>query len=71
MPCVVVMGPLFVTRRNTGNVVLKSKQDYEGLLEILHLLKSPANGSRLMLSIEQANRGRTQRGLFERAALPP
>jgi antitoxin YefM len=48
-------GPLLVTRRNARNVVLMPEEDYEGLMETTHLLKSPANAARLMRSIEQAN----------------
>jgi antitoxin YefM len=48
--------PLLVTRRSGRNVVLMSEEDYEGLLETIHLLKSPANAGRLMRSIEEANR---------------
>jgi antitoxin YefM len=48
-------GSLLVTRRNARNVVLMPEEDYEGLMETIHLLKSPANAARLMRSIEQAN----------------
>ncbi len=59
--------PLLVTRQNARSVVLMSEEDYEGLMETVHLLKSPANAARLMKSIGQANQG----GLKERRLLEP
>jgi len=59
--------PLLVTRQNARSVVLMSEEDYEGLMETVHLLKSPANAARLMRSIDEANRGK----LRERALLQP
>ena len=37
--------PLLVTRQNARSVVLISEEDYEGLMETVHLLKNPANAS--------------------------
>jgi antitoxin YefM len=34
--------PLLVTRQNARSVVIMSEQDYDGLMETVHLLKSPA-----------------------------
>jgi antitoxin YefM len=48
---------LLVTRQGARSVVMISEEDYEGLMETVHLLRSPANASRLLESIEQANRG--------------
>ena len=48
--------PLYVTRQNARSVVLMSEDDYEGLMETVHLLKSPANAARLLRSIEDADR---------------
>jgi antitoxin YefM len=47
--------PLFVTRQNCRSVVLMSEDDYDGLMETLHLLKSPANAERLLRSIKDAD----------------
>ncbi len=49
--------PLVVTRQNARSVVMMSEADYEGLLETVHLLRSPANALRLLESIQQANSG--------------
>jgi antitoxin YefM len=59
--------PLFVTRQNARSVVLMSEEDYEGLMETVHLLKSPANAMRLLRSIKEANEGK----LIEREILEP
>jgi antitoxin YefM len=48
---------LLVTRQGARSVVMVSEEDYEGLLETAHLVRSPANATRLLESIEQANRG--------------
>lgn len=50
--------PLVVTRQNARSVVLISEEDYEGLMETVHLLKSPANAARLLRSIRDAGRGK-------------
>jgi antitoxin YefM len=49
--------PLLVTRQNARSVVMVSEDDYEGLMETVHLLRSPANATRLLESIAQANTG--------------
>jgi antitoxin YefM len=49
--------PLHVTRANARSVVIISEEDYEGLMETIHLLKSPANAARLLQSIDEANQG--------------
>jgi len=46
--------PLLVTYQNDRSVVLMSEEDCEGLMETVHLLKSPANAARLLGSIKQA-----------------
>jgi len=47
--------PLFVTRQNARGVVLMSEDDYVGLIDTVHLLKSSANATRLLRSIKEAN----------------
>ena len=49
--------PLVVTRQNARSVVMISEEDYEGLMETVHLLRSPANAARLLSSLQQADRG--------------
>lgn len=46
---------LYVTRRNARTVVVLSEEEYEGLIETAHLLRSPANSSRLLRSIADAD----------------
>jgi antitoxin YefM len=48
---------LHVKRQNARAVVLMSEDEYEGLMETLHLLRSPANAARLLRSIEEADGG--------------
>jgi antitoxin YefM len=50
-------GTLHVTRQNARTVVMLSEEEYEGMLETLHLLRSPANAARLLRSIESADAG--------------
>jgi antitoxin YefM len=58
--------PLLVTRQNARSVILMSEEDYEGLMETVHLLKSPANATRLLRSIKEADEGKlTERELIE------
>jgi len=49
--------PLHVTRQNAGTVVVMSEAEYEGMIETLHLLRSPANAERLLRSIKSADAG--------------
>jgi len=60
--------PLFVTRQNARTVVLLAEDEYEGLMETVHLLKSPANAARLLRSIKDADETKlTERELIEPA----
>ena len=47
--------PLLIVRRNARSVVLIAAEDYDGLVETVHLLKSPANAARLLRSIAEAD----------------
>jgi antitoxin YefM len=49
---------LHVTRQNARTVVLLSEDEYEGIMETLHLLRSPANAKRLRRSIRNADAGK-------------
>ena len=50
--------PLVVTRQSgKGNMVVLSEEDWEGWLETIHLLSSPANAVWLLESIRQADAG--------------
>ena len=61
--------PLHVTRQNARTVVMVSEEEYEGLMETVHLLRSPANATRLVQSIQEANNGAlTEHELIEQKA---
>jgi antitoxin YefM len=49
--------PVVISRQKKGAAVLMSLEDYNGLMETLHLLRSPRNAERLLRSIAQADRG--------------
>jgi antitoxin YefM len=49
--------PIHVTRQNARGVVMVSEDEFEGMMETLHLLRSPANAARLFRSIEELNSG--------------
>ncbi|WP_298379040.1 type II toxin-antitoxin system prevent-host-death family antitoxin [Azospirillum sp.] len=58
--------PLVVTRQGGRSVVMMSLEEFEGMEETLHLLRSPANAARLLASIQQAEEGRlVERDLVE------
>jgi antitoxin YefM len=57
---------LLVTRQNARSVVMMSEDEYESIMETLHLLRSPANAARLLRSVESADAGRlTEHELIE------
>ena len=59
--------PLHITRQNARTVVMMAEEEYEGMVETLHLLRSPANAARLMRSINAAGSGKLRkRGLIEK-----
>ena len=49
--------PIRMTRRGAAPVVLLSADEYEGLLETAHLLRSPANAARLLAALARARTG--------------
>lgn len=46
-----------LTRRGSEAVVLLAADEYEGLLETAHLLRSPANAARLLAALRRAEAG--------------
>jgi antitoxin YefM len=49
---------LHVTRQNARTVVLVSEDEYDAIMETLHLLQSPANAKRLLRSVRNAKAGK-------------
>ena len=49
---------LHVTRQNARTVVVLSEEEYEAMMETLHLLRSPANAERLLRSVANADAGK-------------
>jgi antitoxin YefM len=63
--------PLRVTRQNARTIVVLSEAEYEGMVETLHLLRSPANAERLLRSIESAEAGKlAEHQLVDEAPTP-
>jgi antitoxin YefM len=46
-----------VTRQNAASAVVLDKDEYDGIMETLHLLWSPANAARLLASVAAADAG--------------
>ena len=46
-----------ITRRNGGNCVLMSEEEYGSIMETLYLFGNPANAARLEQSLAQAEQG--------------
>ena len=58
--------PLIVTRRGGRSVVVLALEEYQGMEETIHLMRSPANARRLLSSIRSLDRGLgTERALIE------
>ncbi|THB65386.1 MAG: type II toxin-antitoxin system prevent-host-death family antitoxin [Gammaproteobacteria bacterium] len=49
-----------ITRRDAEDAVVMSLEQFNGLMETVHLLKSPANASHLEKSIRQYRTGNTK-----------
>jgi antitoxin YefM len=49
-----------ITRRDAEDAVVMPLNHFNGLMETVHLLKSPANAAHLSKSIEQYHSGKTQ-----------
>jgi antitoxin YefM len=57
---------LVVTRQKARSVVMVAEDEFESMMETLHLLRSPANAARLLRSIEEADSGQVvEHGLIE------
>ena len=50
--------PIHVTRQGAQGVVMMSEDEYESLMETVHLLRSPRNAARLLHSIADADAGK-------------
>ncbi len=59
--------PLHVTRQGGRAVVVLSEEEFNGWMETIHLLRSPANARRLLQSVAAANAGK----LDERELIEP
>lgn len=53
---------VIIKRRSGKRVALIDADEYESLMETVHLLRSPKNAERLLLALEQAQRGEGIRG---------
>lgn len=49
--------PIEIMRRDKPSAILIDKDEYEGMLETLHLMSTPANATRLMEAIANVNDG--------------
>jgi antitoxin YefM len=49
-----------ITRRDSEDAVVMSLDQFNGLMETVHLLKSPANAAHLSKSIKQYREGKAQ-----------
>jgi len=47
-----------ISRRDADNAVVMSLDQFNGLMETVHLLKNPANATHLIKSIEQYHSGK-------------
>jgi antitoxin YefM len=58
--------PMIVTRPGKRSVVVMDLEEYRGMEETIHLMRSPANARRLLRSVQAADRGElTERVLIE------
>ena len=51
-----------IARRDAPDAVVMSLDSFNGLMETVHLLKSPANAAHLAQSIQQYRKGQLQKG---------
>ena len=57
---------VIVRRRGAKDVALVPADEWAGLLETAHLLRSPRNARRLMAALQEAQRGKGRRMSLER-----
>lgn len=50
--------PVEITRRDKSSVIMVDKDEYEGMMETLHLLSSPANARHLLDAVADINANR-------------
>ncbi len=46
-----------ITRRDAPDAVVMSKEHYDGIMETLYLMRSPANAERLLRSVANTRKG--------------
>ena len=49
--------PVIVSRRGTESIVMLPLEEWEGLQETAHLLRSPANAQRLLAALQRLEQG--------------
>ena len=49
--------PVIVSRRGTESIVMLPLEEWEGLQETAHLLRSPANAQRLLAALHRLEKG--------------
>ena len=49
--------PVVVSRRGTESIVMLPLEEWEGLQETAHLLRSPANAERLLTALKRLDNG--------------
>lgn len=59
--------PLTVTRQNARSVVMVSEEEFESMVETLHLLRSPANAAHLLRGLKESESG----AMIERDIVAP
>ncbi|AGB72027.1 MULTISPECIES: type II toxin-antitoxin system Phd/YefM family antitoxin [Rhizobium] len=47
-----------IVRRDKPSAILIDKEEYEGIIETLHVLSTPTNAARLMEAITDTNEGK-------------
>lgn len=52
--------PVEIVRRNKPSAILIDKDEFEGMLETMHLMSTPANAKRLMEAIENVGEGKVE-----------